>query len=175
MIIIGLVFAIIIAFFVILMIPADVYYGVHIRGSTNITLGTFHRNLDINYSRDNITYYSVASPLNATLLNTEYTAEISVNKNIYFAISPSYIYTNSDNSKINFSIKIHVYSTNCFINVNIPSGGKYYNICCLSENVTGNQILLSVSIKLNNLQKDSLLVIPISVNSCTKYLQIYIK
>jgi hypothetical protein len=182
MVIIGLVFAIIIAFFVVLMMPVEIYPQNN-KSLGNISMLEIHNELDLNYSKANITYYAPATPSNFTiygqlldysLLHMEAGPMETNNISLLFILSPSYIFTNSGNSRITFNISITLISNNNKIHVTIPSCEKYYFICSIYENMTNNKILLSVSIKLNNLQKDSLLIIPIKVNSCIQYLQIYV-
>ncbi|MFP3164546.1 MAG: hypothetical protein RXQ76_01665 [Acidianus sp.] len=181
MVIIGLVFAIIIAFFVVLMMPVEIYPQNN-KSLGNISMLEIHNELDLNYSKANITYYAPAIPSNFTIygqllvysLFDMEAGPMETNNISLFILSPSYICTNSGNSRITFNISITLISNNNKIHVTIPSCEKYYFICSIYENMTNNKILLSVSIKLNNLQKDSLLIIPIKVNSCTQYLQIHV-
>ncbi|MCY0882540.1 MAG: hypothetical protein OWQ50_01730, partial [Acidianus infernus] len=130
------------------------------------------------YSEAGITYYIPASLSNVTLVDNVIAGPLAystaMKNNVCFNILPRFVCTNSGNSKITFNISIHVYSNICDIHVSIPAGEGYYHICSIYENMTNNKILLSITIKLNNLQKDSLLIIPIKVNSCTQYLQIYV-
>ena len=179
MVIIGLVFAIIIAFFVVLMMPVEFYSQPSDKQYGNLYMLAYYRNLEINYSEAGVTYYVPASFSNVTSFyhaqaDTFIAYPSSMKNSVCFNILPRFVCTNSGNSKITFNISIHVYSNICDIHVSIPAGEGYYYICSIYENMTNNKILLSISIKLNNLQKDSLLIIPIKVNSCTQYLQIYV-
>ncbi|WP_373468521.1 hypothetical protein [Acidianus infernus] len=185
MVIIGLAFAIIIAFFVVLIMPVEFYSQPYNKQYGNLYMLAYYRNLEINYSEAGITYYVPASlsnvtvdnfilgPPNVTLVGNIIAGPAEYS-NVCFNILPRFVCTNSGNSKITFNISIHVYSNICDIHVSIPAGEGYYHICSIYENMTNNKILLSITIKLNNLQKDSLLIIPIKVNSCTQYLQIYV-
>ncbi|MCY0874137.1 MAG: hypothetical protein OWQ47_04325, partial [Acidianus infernus] len=123
MVIIGLAFAIIIAFFVVLIMPVEFYSQPYNKQYGNLYMLAYYRNLEINYSEAGIIYHVPASLSNVTLLDVDNfilgppnvtlvgniiagpaAYSTAMKNNVCFNILPRFVCTNSGNSKITFNI-----------------------------------------------------------------------